>query len=240
MTRADVLHQFSGFYSTLTVSQKPATSLNSEAWNEQKFAEDQVCSLVRQLFSPGSGKASRQVLFAGVDHGTDTAAICRRVANALSAQVPGTICIVETATRWSKIYGISESDDRDSICSLGKSDWIKDSALQLTERVWHVPARTFLQNAKNLSMEWLRDRVDELRLSFDYTIFQSPCAADSNDAALLGRLCDGVVLVLKAGSTRRMAAKNVKDALSTANARVLGTVLTDRKFLIPPGIYRRL
>jgi Mrp family chromosome partitioning ATPase len=53
-------------------------------------------------------------------------------------------------------------------------------------------------------------------------------------------LADGVVLVLEANSTRRVTAKKAKQALEAANVRILGTVLNNRTFPIPEGLYRRL
>jgi Mrp family chromosome partitioning ATPase len=103
-----------------------------------------------------------------------------------------------------------------------------------------MPWDVFLRDQKALSAGWLRRRLDELRLAFDYTIFQAPPVGQFSDALLLGHLCDGVVVILTAGSTRRVAARKVKERLYSANARLLGTVLNDRKFPIPDRIYKRL
>ena len=51
---------------------------------------------------------------------------------------------------------------------------------------------------------------------------------------------DGVVLVLEANSTRRVAARKAQQAVEAANVRVLGTVLNNRTFPIPEKIYRLL
>jgi Mrp family chromosome partitioning ATPase len=56
----------------------------------------------------------------------------------------------------------------------------------------------------------------------------------------MGQLADGIVLVLSAERTRRVTARNMKDRIEGAHARVLGTVLCDREFPIPEKIYRRL
>ena len=57
---------------------------------------------------------------------------------------------------------------------------------------------------------------------------------------MLGNLCDGMVLVLEANSTRRVAAQKVKEKLHAANARLLGVVLSGRTFPIPEAVYRKL
>ena len=49
----------------------------------------------------------------------------------------------------------------------------------------------------------------------------------ASDAALLGRLVDGVVLVIRAGQTERDAARQAVRQLAAGRARVLGAVLND-------------
>lgn len=83
-------------------------------------------------------------------------------------------------------------------------------------------------------------RLCELRGEFDYSIVQGPAAGLSSEAAVLGQLTDGIVLVLTAHKTRRAAAKKIKEMLANARTRVLGTVLVDRTFPIPNALYRRL
>lgn len=73
----------------------------------------------------------------------------------------------------------------------------------------------------------------DLRQSFDYTLIHGPASGTRTEAALLGSLCDGVVLVVEANSTRRVAAQKVKERLHSANARLLGAVLSQRTFPIP-------
>jgi Mrp family chromosome partitioning ATPase len=71
-------------------------------------------------------------------------------------------------------------------------------------------------------------------------VLYGPPAGTRSEAALLASLCDGMVLVLEANSTRRVAAQKVKERLHAANARLLGAVLRGRTFPIPEAIYRKL
>ncbi len=97
-----------------------------------------------------------------------------------------------------------------------------------------MPRSVFIGGSENdLSPAWLRARLAELRLEFDYTVLQGPAAGAGSEAALLGATCDGMVLVLQANATRRATAQRVKETLHSANARLLGTVLSERTFPIP-------
>jgi Mrp family chromosome partitioning ATPase len=62
----------------------------------------------------------------------------------------------------------------------------------------------------------------------------------SNDAIILGGLSDGVVLMLKAHSSRRETARKAVQELQSANVRTLGAVLNQRTFPIPEKLYKRL
>jgi len=48
------------------------------------------------------------------------------------------------------------------------------------------------------------------------------------------------VLVLAANKTRRLVAAQIKDQLSKAQVPLLGTVLAERRFPVPRGLYRSL
>ena len=75
---------------------------------------------------------------------------------------------------------------------------------------------------------------------FEYSILEGPPAGESNEATSMAQFADGIILVLSASHTRRVVARKIKEMLDATQARVLGTVLTDRVFPIPEGIYRRL
>ena len=79
-----------------------------------------------------------------------------------------------------------------------------------------------------------------VRKEFEYSIVAAPASAISNHAITLAQFADGIVLVLSAQRTRRVQARNIKATLELAQARLLGTVLSDREFPIPERIYRRL
>jgi Mrp family chromosome partitioning ATPase len=71
-------------------------------------------------------------------------------------------------------------------------------------------------------------------------VLQAPPASSSADALVLGKLTDGVVLVIAANSTRRETTRQVKDSFDAAEVRLLGAVLDERTFPIPEGLYRKL
>jgi hypothetical protein len=72
--------------------------------------------------------------------------------------------------------------------------------------------------------------VRDLRERFDYLIFDTPPILGVTDAAVLSGMLDGTVLVVKASSTSRDAAKRSLKQLNDVRARSLGVVLNQVDF----------
>ena len=80
----------------------------------------------------------------------------------------------------------------------------------------------------------------ELHTQFDYVLLDCSPLNISHDAIVLGGLSDGVVLVLKANTSRRETARKVLHELQGAKIPIFGTVLNQRTFPIPDRIYKLL
>ena len=65
----------------------------------------------------------------------------------------------------------------------------------------------------------------QLQQRFDVVIIDAPPLLPVTDAAVLSRICDGAVLVVRYGKTRREQLERTAKALSTVDARILGTVM---------------
>jgi hypothetical protein len=218
---------------------KEQLSTRSKEWNLAAFAEDQIRGLVQQVFLSGR-KHSRQVVFSAVDEETDIASLCLSVAQALVQQDSGNACVAEALPHPPVEFPLGDDDEVPSN-SQKRFGVLRDRAQQLSSRLWFMPRGVLLDgNDGKFSPLWLRGRLAELRLEFDFTVLQGPSAGVHREAAVLGNLCDGLVLVIRANSTRRVAAQRAKQMLHAANARLLGTVLSNRSFPIPGALYNRL
>jgi Mrp family chromosome partitioning ATPase len=225
---------------TIEVGREESRQFGIAEWDPDSFAEEQIRGLLRQVFLPGWPKPARQVVFSGVEPEADISAICMQVGLALAAQVPGTTCLVEANTSGPRLEQVLEHNGLDLVPNQERST-MQDSSSRLSNQLWLVPRSSFLGESENgWSGAWLRDRLAELRQTYDYTVLYGPPAGTRSEAALLASLCDGMVLVVEANSTRRVAAQKVKERLHAANARLLGAVLSERTFPIPEAIYRKL
>jgi hypothetical protein len=222
------------------IQQDDAPSLHTTGWTLDSFAEEQIRGLVRQVFLPGWPKACRQVVLSPVDQGNDIAPICMRVGQALADEGSGVACVVEARPNGRR-EDATLKDRTDAVGGEKRFGTLRDLSQQLSTSLWFMPRSVFMGGNQNgFSAAWLRARLAELRLEFDYTVLLGPAAGAGSEAALLGATCDGLVLVLQANTTRRATAQRVKETLHSANARLLGTVLSERTFPIPRALYRRL
>lgn len=80
------------------------------------------------------------------------------------------------------------------------------------------------------AMKALLDRLSE---SYDLLILDTPPLLAASDAAIVSRMVDGALLVVRAGTTERSAVQTSVQQLATVGARVLGTVLNDPDAEVP-------
>jgi len=73
----------------------------------------------------------------------------------------------------------------------------------------------------------LGDIIGVLKARAYYIIFDAPPVLAVSDATVLGGKLDGVLLVVRAGATRRDHIQRAREALERAHVRVLGAALTN-------------
>lgn len=207
-------------------------------WDAGRFADEQIQKLVRQVFFPGWPKPAHHVVVTAIDEDADVAGICLNVGEVLAQYVDGRVGVIETTLEmpeFEDVFGVRGA------ASVVREDFnsLRSAAHQISNRLWLVPPTSFW-GTENISAASLENTVAQVRHDFDYAVLHASPAAISSEAAVLGHMCDGVILVLEAHATHRVVAQKVKETLQAANVRVLGAVLSGRTFPIPESFYRRL
>lgn len=205
----------------------------SDDWSPQTFAREQIRSLVRRVFLENVVRPSKQVAFSATEVETDVADLCDQAGWALALETKADVAIVgrEPSLR-DRMWPVQLNKRIGSIKS-----WSTRTAINL----WRVPGSVRGEWSEPLATarSWL-SFLAALRNEFEYAVIHAPVAGASSEAALLGQLGDGIVLVLGAHRTRRATACQIKETLESAHCRILGTVLSDRTFPVPGLIYRHL
>jgi hypothetical protein len=201
-------------------------------WNPEKFAQEQIRGLVRQVFLANWTTPIRQVVFSATEQDTDVRSICLRVGECLALETHGSIAVV------GKYPQICQTVAMDGGQSDGHWD-LRNISTRLRSNLWMVPSIGTSEEPGSSAIS-LHSFSSELRREFEYSILVGSPTGEWNQTAAMGQLADGVILVLSEQRTRRLSARNMKEALEQAHARILGTVLSERDFPIPERIYRRL
>lgn len=208
----------------------------STGWDPEHFAQQQIESLVQRVFFLGWPRPARQVLFSTVDDIADAGNTCARVSVVMAKRLPGTVCAIEADRQDAALERALL--DRQAVAIVATKKGAKDGLL-VQENLWLLSATEFFAG-QNPSPAWLRNRLSELRREFDYIVIHCPLVATCSETMLVGQMADGVILVFDQQRTRRAAALEAQQILQTANARLLGVVLSEREFPIPEGIYSKL
>jgi receptor protein-tyrosine kinase len=209
-----------------------------------QLAREESLRLVQRIFLLQQQESPRVVVFAGIDHGNGCSRICAQAAEALQASIQGSVCMVEanlrsTHSSSNKITPTNHYGLTDALVSDGP---IRSFA-RPTQRgnMWLLSSGSLASDSHGLlNSDRLKPRFDELRSEFDFILVDAPPLTRYSDAVALGKVADGLVLILEANATRRDAAARVSDSLRASHIQILGAVLNKRTFPIPEKLYHRL
>jgi Mrp family chromosome partitioning ATPase len=222
--------------------ERQALALSGAAGAQRSdYTDTQIVGLVQRLFVTVD-TAPKVIVFSGVEHRSGCSWVCARIAEMLTANLHRSVCLVDATLRpqsapgplphdapgtwldeewlWTPIRGVGPAAERDL--------WMLSYGSATTG--WQTP----------LSADRFQSRLSELRKSFDYVMIDAPPINAYADATLLGRMADGLVMVLEASRTRRETAIRAQATLESAGIRIVGAVLNRRAFPIPGWLYRRL
>jgi len=210
----------------------------------QLSLENEALRLVQRIFLPHAPSSPRVVAFASVNHGEGCSSICVSVADALSQNIDGSVCVVEANFRSPALPALFHTTNHHGLTNaLLNEGPIRSFAKPMTsdKKLWLLSSGQLTAESTNLlSSERIKGRLGDLRSEFDFVLIDAPPLSRYGDALALGSLTDGFILVLGADSTRRESAQTVTETLRTAGVPILAAVLNNRTFPIPEKLYNWL
>jgi len=206
-------------------------------------AREESLKLVQRLFLTSEQAPAKAVMFAAIESGNGCSRMCAITAQLLAENVSGSVCLVEGNFRTPSLPGLFGGTNHHGLAdSLRQEGAIRDFANQTDrENLWLLTSGRHSDDSLSLlSCDRMKERMSELRSEFSFVLLDVPPLNTYADALVLGRLADGVVLVLEANATRREVALRIAESLRAAKIQVLAAVLNKRTFPIPSALYKRL
>ncbi len=193
---------------------------------------EEIARLVNKLFLIPGTSTARVVAMAGIEPGDGCTWMTGYVAKFLASHVNRPVCVVDANLANPSLHRSFAVEPSEGFAEALQS---YEPIRRFGQQVWCK--NLFLITAGQESSNWqallasdrMRARLAELRAEFEYVIFDVPPLSDGNTSAALGSLVDGVVMVLRANSTRRELAKKAVDDLGEAHTRILGAVLNQHE-----------
>jgi succinoglycan biosynthesis transport protein ExoP len=201
-----------------------------------KPAHQQMIKLSQRLFL--AGPASQQVVvFSAVEPGNGCTFICARTAEILAADPENSVCLIDANFRSPGLHHEFEGTLKHS----PEQEWALTRIRGMN--LWFLSYRPSSTGGDELTaggLDRFQTTISELRKEFTHVLIDAPPLTGCADAAILGRMADGLVMVLEANDTRRESAQKAKEMLEANGVQLLGAVLNKRTFPIPEPLYRRL
>jgi receptor protein-tyrosine kinase len=200
---------------------------------------EEMLRLVQRIFLSADGSAPRQVVLCGVDNENGSSSICAMAGRTLAANSSRPVCLVDANVRSPRLSGMFGIEGKNPFS--GPSAPLRDQCVKIGGNLWLAGPNILAENSRVLQPpDQLKERLAQLRETFEYMLIDAPGTSVCGDAQLLGLVADAAILVIEANSTRRQTARKAKESLDAAGVRLLGTILHDRSFPIPKGLYERL
>jgi MinD-like ATPase involved in chromosome partitioning or flagellar assembly len=206
---------------------------------DERFAREQLSGLVQTIYLPGHRGGHRHIAFSSVERVGVRPWLSAQIGKILAQQVSESVCVVEVdggAKMLRELVAPSSPDTAELATPFGS-----DLTVRVERNLWLCPASSFLREDDwTPQADVVRHRLSRLRREFGYLVIHAPALGVGEEAALMGQLSEGLVLVLEAHVTRRVAAVRARNILETMGVPLLGTILDQRTFPVPESIYRRI
>jgi Mrp family chromosome partitioning ATPase len=200
---------------------------------------EEMLRLIQRIFLSANGSAPRQVVLCGVDDENGSSSICAKAGRTLAANSSRPVCLVDANVRSPRLSGLFGVEGTNPFS--GPSAPLREQCVKIGGNLWLAGPNILADNSRVLLPPvQLKERLAQLRDEFEYILIDAPGTSVCGDAQLLGLVADAAILIIEANSTRRLPARKAKEALDAAGVRLLGTVLCNRSFPIPEGLYKRI
>ena len=188
-------------------------------------------------------KSIKTILFTATNHGDGASTTAINFATTLAKDCQLKVLLVDVNLRTPALHEVFHIDENKGLSNfLSNSGKIPGHIHKIGPGGFYVlPCGSNNSGPVSLFESARFDRfLKTMRERFDYVILDAPPFSQFSDARVICSKVDGVILVLKSGTTRRQVALRIKKELEDSGGKLLGVVMNKRKYYIPRWIYKRL
>jgi protein-tyrosine kinase len=198
---------------------------------QDAYASEQFRTLRSRLYQLRGSQQLRTLLITSSTSGEGKTFVSNNLAYSIARQPDRRALIIDADLRCPRLHKVLGAPS-----SPGLSDYLNGTVTDAMsviqqgpiDRFCMIPAGTTITNPSELlSNGKMRMLLDRLAPVFDWIIVDSPPCLPVADASVLGDVCDGVLLVLRAKSTPAAAIQKACQELQDKN--ILGVVLNGAK-----------
>jgi capsular exopolysaccharide synthesis family protein len=200
-------------------------------------------TLKANLLTLDKDKTIRTIAFCATAHGEGATTTALYFAATLAKDFQSKVLVVDANLRTPRLHDICKID-----LTPGLQDYVHRGKQIAVTLMWNEFTNLYvmpsgLSDCSPINL-YFSNRFDEflqeMRERFDYIILDGPPIPRFPELRVMCTKVDGVILVIKAGHTRRQVALRAKKEIEDAGGKILGVVINRRKYYIPEWIYKRL
>ncbi len=198
---------------------------------------------IYQAVAAEKSEGGTVLTFVGARAGEGVSTLVREFAKLASTEMGDRVLLLDGDHgngRHCESLGVGLSEDCEAVVAGRKK--LSDALVAVIEDRLMLGAVTLngTFTASITASRQFNEMLEKIRQQFDLVLFDAPPVTISSQALAFTRASDGVVLVVKAESTRWQAVKQAKIGIERAGGRVIGVILSKTRHHIPEFIYRRL
>ena len=204
------------------------------AWRDKPSlcAESFRATLTSILFAGGNGRRPRVLVVTSPNPGEGKTTVISNLAVSM-AEINRRVLLIDADLRRPRVHQVFGIANRFGLSDLlSSAEPIDQIPLKASSLESGVPGLYVLPSGSRtdsisslLHSPRMAELLERSLRVFDTVLIDTPPVKQIADARVLGRISDGVVLVLRAGQTTRGTAKAAAERFAEDGIRVLGTVL---------------
>lgn len=215
-------------------TKRPAKVQELIGWQQRSLLAESFRHVLAGFLRTETHSGSNQLtLVTSPNPGEGKTMVCANLAIAL-AETGKRVLVIDADFRRPRIHSIFGLDNERGIGDLLGKDIADAQEIESFIKTTAYPGLSALVNGPELEdlsrilySERLQKLLNMLRAQYDMILIDAPPVLQIADTRIIDQLVDGVILVLRSGSTDRKSALEAYRCLHEDGANILGTILND-------------